>query len=64
MRRLLSGAAALAIASTIAFAGMASAAEEPTAPEAMQLPAVLINDEARMNVTPDKVDELIAELRQ
>ncbi|HXG12366.1 MAG TPA: NAD(P)H-dependent oxidoreductase subunit E [Gemmataceae bacterium] len=25
-------------------------------------PAVLINDEARMNVTPDKVDELIAEL--
>lgn len=27
-------------------------------------PAVLINDEARMNVTSDKVDELIAELRQ
>jgi NADH-quinone oxidoreductase subunit E len=26
-------------------------------------PAVLINDEARMNVTPDKVDELLAELR-
>jgi NADH-quinone oxidoreductase subunit E len=26
-------------------------------------PAVLINDEARMNVTPDKVDGLIAELR-
>lgn len=27
-------------------------------------PAVLINDEWRMNVTPDKVDELVAELRQ
>jgi NADH-quinone oxidoreductase subunit E len=26
-------------------------------------PAVLINDEARMNVTPDKVDGLLAELR-
>jgi NADH-quinone oxidoreductase subunit E len=27
-------------------------------------PAVLINDEARMNVTPDGVDGLLAELRQ
>jgi NADH-quinone oxidoreductase subunit E len=27
-------------------------------------PAVLINDEARINVTPDRVDELLAELRQ
>lgn len=27
-------------------------------------PAVLLNDEARMEVTPDKVDALIAELRQ
>jgi NADH-quinone oxidoreductase subunit E len=27
-------------------------------------PAVLINDEARMNVTPEKVDALIEELRQ
>jgi NADH-quinone oxidoreductase subunit E len=27
-------------------------------------PCVLINDEHRMNVTPDKVDGLIAELRQ
>lgn len=27
-------------------------------------PCVLINDEARMNVTVDKVDELIGELRQ
>jgi NADH-quinone oxidoreductase subunit E len=27
-------------------------------------PAVLINDEARMNVTPDKVDELLAELQR
>jgi NADH-quinone oxidoreductase subunit E len=27
-------------------------------------PAVLINDEARMNLTPDKVDELLAELRR
>ncbi len=26
-------------------------------------PAVLINDEARMNITPDKVDGLLAELR-
>ena len=48
MRRLLSGAAALAIASTIAFAGMATAAEEPTAPEVMQLPAVLINEVSTM----------------
>lgn len=48
MRRLLSGAAALAIASTIAFAGMASAAEEPEAPEVLQLPAVLINEVSTM----------------
>jgi NADH-quinone oxidoreductase subunit E len=27
-------------------------------------PAVLINDEGRMNVTPDKVDRLLEELRQ
>lgn len=27
-------------------------------------PAVLVNDEARMNVTPDRVDGLIEELRQ
>ena len=27
-------------------------------------PAVLIDDEARMNVTPEKVDALLAELRQ
>jgi NADH-quinone oxidoreductase subunit E len=27
-------------------------------------PAVLINDDARMNVTPDKVDELLDQLRQ
>jgi NADH-quinone oxidoreductase subunit E len=27
-------------------------------------PAVLVNDDARLNVTPDKVDGLIAELRQ
>lgn len=27
-------------------------------------PCVLINDEHRMNVTPDKVDELLEELRQ
>jgi NADH-quinone oxidoreductase subunit E len=27
-------------------------------------PAVLINDEARMNVTPDRVDALLDELRQ
>jgi NADH-quinone oxidoreductase subunit E len=27
-------------------------------------PAVLINDEARMNVTPEKVDGLLADLRQ
>ena len=26
-------------------------------------PAVLLNDEARMNVTPDRVDDLLAELR-
>ena len=28
------------------------------------LPAVLIDDEARMNMTPDKVDALLEELRQ
>jgi len=27
-------------------------------------PAVLVNDEARLNVTADKVDALLAELRQ
>ncbi len=27
-------------------------------------PAVLVNDEARLNVTPDKVDALLADLRQ
>jgi NADH-quinone oxidoreductase subunit E len=27
-------------------------------------PAVLIDDEARMNVTPDKVDALLEELRR
>jgi NADH-quinone oxidoreductase subunit E len=27
-------------------------------------PAVLVNDEARMNVTPDKVDGLLDQLRQ
>jgi NADH-quinone oxidoreductase subunit E len=27
-------------------------------------PCVLINDEHRMNITPDKVDELLTELRQ
>jgi NADH-quinone oxidoreductase subunit E len=27
-------------------------------------PALLVNDEARLNVTPDKVDDLLAELRQ
>jgi NADH-quinone oxidoreductase subunit E len=27
-------------------------------------PAVLINDEARMNITPDKIDALLDELRQ
>ena len=27
-------------------------------------PAVLLNDDARMNLTPDKVDELLAELRR
>ena len=48
MRRLLGGAAALAIASTIAFAGLATAAEEPAAPEVMQLPAVLINEVSTM----------------
>jgi hypothetical protein len=48
MRRLLSGAAALAIASTIAFAGFASAAGESDSPEATQLPAVLINEVSTM----------------
>jgi hypothetical protein len=47
MRRLLGGAAALAIASTIAFAGLA-AADEPQGPEVMQLPAVLINEVSTM----------------
>ena len=60
MRRLLGGAAALAIASTIAFAGMA-AAEEPQAPEVMQLPAVLINEVSTMgpNGPLDEAIELI-----
>jgi hypothetical protein len=69
MRRLLSGAAALVIASTIAFTGFASAAEEPDAPEVMQLPAVLINEVSTMgpngaldeaieiiNTTPQQID--------
>jgi len=47
MRRLLSGAAALAIASTMAFAGIA-AADEPQAPEAAALPAVLVNEVSTM----------------
>jgi hypothetical protein len=47
MRRLLGGAAALAIASTIAFAGLA-AADEPDSPEVMQLPSVLINEVSTM----------------
>ncbi len=61
MRRLLSGAAALAIASTIAFAGMATAAEEPAAPEVMQLPAVLISEVSTMgpNGPQDEAIELI-----
>lgn len=60
MRRLLGGAAALAIASTIAFAGMA-AAEEPEAPEVMQLPAVLINEVSTMgpNGPLDEAIEII-----
>lgn len=48
MRRLLGGAAALAIASSIMFAGLATAAEEPAAPEVMQLPAVLISEVSTM----------------
>lgn len=48
MRRLLSGAAALAFAGTIAFAGLATAAEEPQGPEVMALPAVLVNEVSTM----------------
>jgi len=61
MRRLLGGAAALAIASTIAFAGLATAAEEPEAPEVMQLPAVLINEVSTMgpNGPLDEAIEII-----
>lgn len=58
MRRLLSGAAALAIASTIAFAGLATAAEEPEAPEVMQLPVVLINEVSTMGPN-GQLDEAI-----
>jgi hypothetical protein len=58
MRRLLSGAAALAFASTIAFAGLATAAEEPEAPEVMQLPAVLINEVSTMGPN-GQLDEAI-----
>ncbi|MDT7783480.1 MAG: hypothetical protein QOF58_1899 [Pseudonocardiales bacterium] len=57
MRRLLSGAAALAIASTIAFAGLA-AADEPEAPEVTQLPAVLINEVSTMGPN-GQLDEAI-----
>ncbi len=61
MRRLLSGAAALAIASTIAFAGVASAADEPQGPEAMAVPAVLINEVSTMgpNGPLDEAIELV-----
>lgn len=61
MRRLLGGAAALAIASTIAFAGLATAAEEPESPEVMQLPAVLINEVSTMgpNGPLDEAIELV-----
>jgi len=61
MRRLLSGAAALAIASTIAFAGTASAADEPAGPEVMALPAVLINEVSTMgpNGPLDEAIEII-----
>ena len=61
MRRLLSGATALAIASTIAFAGMATAAEEPGAPEVMAVPAVLINEVSTMgpNGPLDEAIEII-----
>ncbi|ANZ39343.1 hypothetical protein BBK82_28115 [Lentzea guizhouensis] len=61
MRRLPSGAAALAFASTIAFAGLATAAEEPGAPEVMQLPAVLINEVSTMgpNGPLDEAIEII-----
>ncbi len=48
MRRLLSGAAALAFATTVAFAGLATAAEEPEGPEVMAVPAVLINEVSTM----------------
>jgi hypothetical protein len=58
MRRLLSGAAALAIASTIAFAGVATAAENPDSPEVMQLPSVLINEVSTMGPNGD-LDEAI-----
>src|SRR5688572_19720500 len=61
MRRLLGGAAALAIASTIAFAGLATATEEPSAPEVMQLPAVLVNEVSTMgpNGPLDEAIEII-----
>ncbi|MEV6244070.1 lamin tail domain-containing protein [Lentzea sp. NPDC051838] len=61
MRRLLSGAAALAFASTIAFAGLASAAQEPSAPEVMAVPAVLINEVSTMgpNGPLDEAIELV-----
>ncbi|GGU41754.1 lamin tail domain-containing protein [Lentzea flava] len=48
MRRLLGGAASLAFASMIAFSGLATAADEPEAPEVMQLPSVLINEVSTM----------------
>ncbi|MET8763023.1 lamin tail domain-containing protein [Lentzea sp. NPDC004782] len=61
MRRLLSGAAALAFASTIAFAGMASAAEEPQGPDVMAVPSVLINEVSTMgpNGPLDEAIELV-----
>ncbi|USX52582.1 lamin tail domain-containing protein [Lentzea sp. HUAS12] len=61
MRRLLSGATALAIAGTIALTGLASAAEEPEAPEVMQLPVVLINEVSAMgpNGPLDEAIEII-----
>jgi hypothetical protein len=58
MRRLMSGAAALAFATTIAFAGMASAAEEPGSPEVMAVPAVLINEVSTMGAN-GPLDEAI-----
>ncbi|GAB2822793.1 lamin tail domain-containing protein [Lentzea nigeriaca] len=48
MRRLLGGAASLAFAGLIAFSGLATAAEEPEAPEVTQLPSVLINEVSTM----------------